>query len=895
MVGELLSSKQNRVLTALRLLLGGPSFVQPMLHSSIIPNLLTSLSSTNCHPKVVVSTLKCLNSLADRLPASAPTQWLQDKQLANLLYSPQYIGSLERILAQSPSSGLSQRACSLAIALICKTCTDERQKRALADAEVLTALSTRFASILVAEGFVLPSVDSIGQDSSTFRPLPPPAPASARLAPLLQAIALFIEQSKTRASQFLSSPIIAAVLPKLQNETSQSDMRRIPWGSHFSAATVSRTQNQGAIDSLLPTIPQNPATLSPEHFNFPPLGSVIAAPKRRPSLLPTTSESRGGQLSLMEKPEEEESPVISLLVYLVYARSGMCRLMAAKVLIFLFNLGFVQKSRLQSFCMLLVPVLVRMLDDDQEGEQDDWDEHDLACLSMTDQLKTQTPAILAALIMDEPDLQKAAVDAGAIKKMCKALKTTFEPLHDSSLDMWTSEKFPPTRYLETETRPDRREGEKGPDPLFRRVMSYREGLLKALAAVAPFNDEYRRAICDQGILPCVIDCLRPLSTFSPSSLSSKQSIAKIGNPAGTLLAACGVVRALTRSVSALRTNLIDAGIAPPILQLLTSGDPEIKIAATKVVSNLSMDVSPMKERVSQPGVIKTLCEQAHSANPRLRFESIWALKQLVHNSSNPLKISVIQELGPSWMKHLIQTDPADVPPGVVIGMADMDFPPRTNSYPCLDSDANDVIMGEASDDGPAPKYEKGFRDDPYKHTIEDDTAIQEQLLDFIRNLFCGDKASEIIEYIFGEMGEADFFEIMHARLRTKVVPGATRKENRTILPPTGIVTKVLYILIHIAASLSKFRTQIASNTALLRQVLYYINHPCPEIRAQCCWIAINLTYEDDPSDRAACKHRASDLQKAGYLPKLATMGEDVNLDVRERTKTAMHLIRQLLS
>jgi armadillo repeat-containing protein 8 len=72
--------------------------------------------------------------------------------------------------------------------------------------------------------------------------------------------------------------------------------------------------------------------------------------------------------------------------------------------------------------------------------------------------------------------------------------------------------------------------------------------------------------------------------------------------------------------------------------------------------------------------------------------------------------------------------------------------------------------------------------------------------------------------------------------------------------------------------------------------LTFLNHSNREIRVPCCWIAINLTYADDESDRVGCRQRAQELHKLGYLTKLGALGEDVDLDVRERAKTAIDLI-----
>jgi hypothetical protein len=109
------------------------------------------------------------------------------------------------------------------------------------------------------------------------------------------------------------------------------------------------------------------------------------------------------------------------------------------------------------------------------------------------------------------------------------------------------------------------------------------------------------------------------------------------------------------------------------------------------------------------------------------------------------------------------------------------------------------------------------------------------------------------------------------------------------------VVKVLYILVHVGACEPRWRNAIASQQALMKQVSTFCSHADREIRAQCCWIAINLTYEDDASDRAACKHRATELHKAGFAAHLRRLENDPDLNVRERAKSASHLMSKLMA
>ena len=831
--------------------------------------------------------LKTLHAVADNLPPGSADEWLVDRQLADLLYSKEHIGCLARITAQSSNAAQVQQAISLTISLICKTCAEERQKEALVEAGVLDVLATRLASFVVAQGFVLPGTENFAREAVSLPNLPPSASSKARVAPTLKAIAILVEQSQSRAKLFLSSPAIIAVFPIPQVEFSPTDVKKAPWGTstYLSGAAVPRHTSSNAIDTFLPAIPASSVKIPAE--NFPPLSSAGSIPKKRSSFqsppFPSNVPYRHNA------SDEEESPLIAWLVYLVRAESGMARLMASRLLVALFALGLTKKSRAPMFCMLLVPLLIKMLDKDYEviGPVEEAD-HDM--LPLTLRMQAEAPGILATLVMDNPKLQKAAVDCHAIKKLSQLLKETFDPLPGNGAGMWYSEKTTGSSFHGLDS--EGRRGENAPTPLARHTMKLREGVLQALASIAPFDDDYKKAICDQGVVSYIIDSLKPYpSSQSRTDSGSNNPHVVPGNSASTLLAACGAVRVLTRSVMVLRTSLIDAGVGPPLFALLSHSDVEVQIASTKVVSNLSVDFSPMREAIVQHNVIKSLCEHSHTANARLRLESLWALKHLVLHSSNDLKIRVVQELGADWIKQLISTEPSDIPEGTVIGVI---AGSRTTNGIGHGNNVSETknASPERHKKNAVKRRQQALPEDisSSMHSVEDDTAIQAELFDLIRNLICGEETAEMIDYVLRAIGQKDFFEIVLDRIRPKTIAGPTLKDTKTMPAASDVIINVLYIIVHIAASLPKFRSVVASQTNLLRQILVFLNHSSREIRVPCCWIAINLTYADDETDRVGCRERAQELHKLGYLSKLVALSEDVDLDVRERAKTAIDLI-----
>lgn len=198
----------------------------------------------------------------------------------------------------------------------------------------------------------------------------------------------------------------------------------------------------------------------------------------------------------------------------------------------------------------------------------------------------------------------------------------------------------------------------------------------------------------------------------------------------------------------------------------------------------------------------------------------------------------------------------------------------------------------------------------------DQTAIQEQALDVLRNLITGASASgtteatKMIEYLFTTIGKQRFFDMIAAKLRPKVIrssPGrgtpsqsktedkssSTGGETRVIPPAPSIITTATFILVNIAASIPQHRQYVIEQTNLLKLLVQQFFHPNVEVRTALCYLVTNLTWVDDSMDTRACQERANELRKLGFLAKIEVLeGADPELNVRQRAKCAVWQMKQ---
>lgn len=152
----------------------------------------------------------------------------------------------------------------------------------------------------------------------------------------------------------------------------------------------------------------------------------------------------------------------------------------------------------------------------------------------------------------------------------------------------------------------------------------KEGALSCIAAIGSVREECRKAIIE-----------------SKSIVSHMVNSMKNGRNE-TKLIACQCARVLSRSVKALRTILIDSGIAAPLLELFTSGNVELQTSSCAVLCNLVLEFSPMRKMIIENNVLSILSRMIASSDHSLKINALWTLKNLSYQSDSQTKQEILK-------------------------------------------------------------------------------------------------------------------------------------------------------------------------------------------------------------------------------------------------------------
>ncbi|RDA88791.1 hypothetical protein CP533_4027 [Ophiocordyceps camponoti-saundersi (nom. inval.)] len=903
-------------------------------------------------PQIVVAALRALTEIASAASLASPESPLDIQTLADSLFVPQHMESLNIMLSFTSSKYPVQSQVTLAAGLICRLCRDERHQHALVVAGVLDSLAAQLARFAVRDGLVVPGAEELAYSDGLYEVFPEPAGATAAIGPILEAIAAILGDSKYRANRLVYSPTMLAIFPliKREPETRPPSHQNLPFNTLY------------AMDYLVPAMPVAlPRNQPPAN---PPLDSRLesSSSSSRASLSKFGSAAIWGDAprnrALSEgATEEPESPVVPWLLHLVRTLAGYDRLMAAAVLAAVFKADLGKKwVRESSIGLLVIPLLIDMLDkiDKDKGSEDS--DKETAAKRL---LLERAPAVLARLMTDSDYIQQAAFDAGVVKVLIRLLKGAYQPVSQTEQPKYWSP------HADAVERPvsgsgSSQLGDGGQNALLAHHLKLRESTLRAMGALSAGKEEYRKALAVEEVVSCVVESLwefprkprqvkeRPKDRQEPARKGP--SAAYGTNTVSILVAACHVVRMLARSVSILRTSLVDFAVAMPIFHFLKHDDINVQIAATATIINLVVEVSPVREVTTVPpffimfrpdfryygrkrvltpemqllteqGVMNVLCKHAHSDKPALRLNALWGLKHFVDAVGPELKKASLKELEPEWLVQLICDDSHDAALHEARlretgedsdGDADMETQQPFRWLHAANGAVRELDGSRSTRLRQAEERLTAMLEaevNPARRARIDDVAIQEQGLDFIRNLIgrpdsvasseTPGETTEMIDFLLRELGQERLFEIMASKLRPKKlhpVPrrtGGPREAARVLHPQARIIVAVIYVLVHMAASIPRHRQLVMEQTDVFKLLLQQTNSKDREVRVALCHLIINLTWQDDDGDVQKCATRAQELRRLGFLSKMEMLKHhDRDLDVRERAKTAAWQLEQ---
>lgn len=411
--------------------------------------------------------------------------------------------------------------------------------------------------------------------------------------------------------------------------------------------------------------------------------------------------------------------------------------------------------------------------------------------------------------------------------------------------------------------------------------------LLLVAAIGMHKDSFRAQIVECGVLGHVIKIMR-------------MKTPAVGNPRARVvrkmkISSCYLVRALSRSVSLLRTGFVDEQVVEGIIELLyetsassghsqgeglqdsdvmdqaedgadreradseehsqeapTIEDLEVKAAIMASMCNLILPFSPFKKNIFERGVLQSIISGVNSDYTPLRLNSTWALRHAL--------------LGP---------------------------------------DNDDAIIEEAM----ALLTCKGL----LSLCMDPDIEVQEQAHELVRNLLL--KEANFVEVFFAQVDPSEFIKLLESKVdlisrqHTETVADNTATHSssqvklaKTVHEKRQVYTRMLiaiiFTMVHVAAGPEEFRFMLVEQESLMMKVGDFTNHLHYDVRAAVAWLVINLTYVDNNNDRECregAKRRARALVRYGYREKLESRLRDPSLDVAERTKNALIALEWLLN
>ncbi|TGZ78424.1 ARM repeat-containing protein [Ascodesmis nigricans] len=910
---------------------GGEENIIHLLSSNVLLESVASLDPETNPPKLILASLRTLNTMLDTyISPSAAKKPITEVPAA--VYTPEVLKYFRRILSQEQPDTVVQQQIALAASVFAKSVVVEapgydsceitrKRQQQVVDAGILNVLATRVASFYVNDrkGYLKPeNMDIIPQQS---RP-------TAKLAPILNAVAAIIQGSQLHSVEFLFSPTLMALFPPKDSKSSISIVSEGYAAAMETYMPFQRVSVSGRLQA--PSRIITPSEFQP--LSAPNPGSEFPTLAQSQSLFPVVGQSSRGGLSFNpsadddmegsgeERQEEQKEELLGIeetefmlhLMSQVQTGDAMTRLAAANVLTNLHQNGLLNKMLNQLLQLLVVPVVVRLLDANEPRalmgtggstvggvDAPTWNRW---------QIQEMAPAILARLTVDDQKLRKVAVEGEAIEKLSKILAATCDSI-PADIDL---------------QRPSKQAA-----PGYNHRQKVKDAVLRAIANIALDDERFKKMVIDKKIVKLVRDhCLRSLETCPGASpFDPPNGIKSEPNTAPVLISACSLIRSTSRSIYILRTELIDVKVGVPVFNLLYHPEIQVRNAAVAVLINLVLEFSPMREDIIQAGAIPKLCELAKSDDRTMQRDALWAIKHMVHKSPFPEKDEVLKSLGKEFLLSLISHSWFDDHRPVNGDDELMEDVDDAGSDTPRASAVNSSAHSPTTATAPSSNFPSSIQLPPraaqlvaeIRHTHVRDPeleyrnhlwSLQNLGYGLLSNLMCptqdrragaSDSPSvpppHIVDYVLGFVGGSESFLSLVAQT---LKAGAANASSAHTAPPEVIESAMTFVSNYTACGTSQHRTVAVNNAPLMEAMKNLHDFDRPDVRTQLCWALINLISLEDSEvgDRILfdeIKHRADKLNEIGWIDILHKLKHDGARDVQERVKTALKHFEEISS
>lgn len=552
----------------------------------------------------------------------------------------------------------------------------------------------------------------------------------------------------------------------------------------------------------------------------------------------------------------------SVLLNLRHTSSANVRLAAFSCLANIIKVHpFTQKT---NQCVL--EVLMELLDHVPSGLAQSGSPAQASQLQASSQVEIQIQAAfaIARLVADDVTLQNLATESyGALSKLAQLLDRACARSQPTSNGKAERANANTTILGSIAVRTPQKDTTLGiaPPTVDESAIRLREACLTALAALTFQHDEPRRKLID---------------TVQPPVLA--MVVSSIGFPAlGVRVAACRLTRALSRSLSILRTSIVDAGVAPKLVALLQDPDEEevVKVEATAAICNLVLDFSPMKKVIHDLGGVDKLVELAHGGGSlppsdeeqKYHLESATAVMPL--NTGTTVKKDTLIR---AWRSDLSGSQQLRLHALWAIKnlLSHSDTALKTDVMSKLTFDFISLILD-------SPEYEMVFK---------------EQALNILRNA-AASKEADVSFMVDGMGGGPRLMELIEKCIWSGREAGE---------PGAAVIEQAAFVLVNVATGTEGHRKLLLRTPNIMDALGFFCNHPWKDVRVAAARCVGNLLSKGKgtgvevemglegggvmyPDLFTEAKER---LGRFGLDVKMREMAtSDTELDVRERAKSAM--------